>query len=192
VRELAVKMGGAAPDEPTSTSAAPPAPKPVKAKPRPASDGALPASAMPWLEVMARVEPMTLTWASLAIMIGKKARGGHFNTVRRAILEGGYARDSGSGVSLTENGWAEVGGKQHDDRGLMERLIDALPTLPADIVRTLRDSAYPMTTEQIAEVLGKAPRGGYWNTGMRILRDGGIIAETGPYELPAWLKDSNQ
>ncbi|MFG9976632.1 hypothetical protein ACG3QR_33275, partial [Pseudomonas aeruginosa] len=49
----------------------------------------------PFLDVAMRVWPAKLTWAGLAAACGRKARGGSFNTRRRALLDSGRVREEG-------------------------------------------------------------------------------------------------
>lgn len=158
--------------------------------PAQSSHGGLPSSALGWLETIRDLEPGAFSWSVLAIIQGKKARGGHFNTLRKAMVEGGYVDDAPQGVRLTEKGLGIVGPPPREQIATISRLKDNLPTLPAEIVRVLECVPTGLTVEAVAAELGKAPRGGHWNTGMRILRDGAVIEtdREGVVRLAEWVR----
>jgi len=137
-------------------------PKPAKAVGKTGSD--------PLADAARQVWPAKLTWAALAAMIGRKARGGHFNATRKRLLETGIVRE---------------------ERNLVV-LVDP-PSTPADVVpATLLEARLPqpaakmfaairqrpgITVVGLASVLGMQPRGGHWNSGMSVLRTNGLITE---------------
>lgn len=57
---------------------------------------------------------------------------------------------------------------------------DALPMAPREIFDLLVN-AYPeeMTTDEIAATLDRAPRGGSWNTALKMLTSSGIVRKAG-------------
>jgi hypothetical protein len=124
----------------------------------------------PLLVAALSIWPARLTWAALASMCGRKARGGHFNTARKALIEGGHVRMDGELVTPTDPPAAPAGAIPAD---LLEQ---NLPQPAAKMFATIR--AKPgITTIGLASVLQMQPRGGHWNTGMSTLRRSGLIIE---------------
>lgn len=129
------------------------------------------ASGDPFLDVAHRVWPAKLSWAGLAAACGRKARGGSFNTRRRALIDGGHVREEGDLVVPTNPPAAPEGVSPAD---LLEQ---NLPTASADAFKLIR-AAYPgISAADLAAQLGVVPRGGSWNTRMAVLRKNGLIYE---------------
>jgi hypothetical protein len=74
------------------------------------ANGALPSSASKMLAVLAR--GVRLTWGQTATLAGLKARGGHFNTGRKAPRDAGYIEEQGTGIPATDKGIEAAGGRQ--------------------------------------------------------------------------------
>lgn len=126
----------------------------------------------PLLAAALSVWPVRLTWPALASMCGRKARGGHFNTARKALIDSGLVRMDGDLVTLTDPPSAPDGVIPAD---LLEQ---NLPQPAAKMFATIR--AKPgITVIGLASVLGMQPRGGHWNSGMSTLRRNGLIIEAG-------------
>ena len=159
----------------SSTPATPATPAIPRASPaKRTSSAALAAksSTDPLLAAAMSVWPVRLTWAALASMCGRKARGGHFNTARKALIDGGLVRMDGELVTPTDPPSSPAGAIPAD---LLEQ---NLPQPAAKMFATIR--AKPgITAVGLASVLGMQPRGGHWNTGMSTLRRNGLIEEAG-------------
>ena len=57
---------------------------------------------------------------------------------------------------------------------------DRLPSPAPEMLRTLAaQGERTMDTAELAAVLGKKPTGGYWNSGMAVLRNNGLIEADG-------------
>lgn len=153
----------APPDRPTNP--APSAPKRTSSAP-PASKS----STDPLLAAALSIWPARGTWGMLASMCGRKARGGHFNTARKALIDGGLVRMDGDLVTPVDPPASPAGTIPAD---LLEQ---NLPQPAAKMFATIR--ANPgITAIGLATVLGVQPRGGHWNTGMSTLRRNGLIDE---------------
>lgn len=125
----------------------------------------------PLLRAAMQVWPARMTWAGLAAMCGRKARGGHFNTARKALIDGGLVRMDGELVTPTNPPETPEGVIPAD---LLEQ---NLPQPAAKMFATIR--ARPeITAVGLASVLQMQPRGGHWNTGMSTLRRNGLIDES--------------
>ena len=145
----------------------PETPKPALVKQRQSSTGT-----DPLLGAALSIWPARGTWGMLASMCGRKARGGHFNTARKALIEGGHVRMDGELVTPTDPPSAPVGTIPAD---LLEQ---NLPQPAAKIIANI--PAKPgITIIGLASVLGMQHRGGHWNTGMSTLRRNGLIEEAG-------------
>ncbi|OCX12637.1 MULTISPECIES: ATP-binding protein [Phyllobacteriaceae] len=135
----------------------------------------------PFLDVAMRVWPAKLTWAGLAAACGRKARGGSFNTRRRALLDSGRVREEGDLVVPTNPPAAPEGLAPAD---LLEQ---NLPTPSADAFKIIRRTP-GISIDALAHQLGVVPRGGSWNTRMSILRKNSLISEAGGLRIAAGLE----
>jgi len=139
-------------------------PKPAKAVGKTGSD--------PLADAARQVWPAKLTWAALAAMIGRKARGGHFNATRKRLLETGIVREERNLVVLIDPPTTPAG-------IIPAALLEAnLPQPAAKMFAAIRQRP-GITTVVLASVLGMQPRGGHWNSGMSVLRTNGLITEDG-------------
>ena len=125
----------------------------------------------PLVQMAASIWPVRLTWSQLCSLCGRKARGGHFNSVRKRLLDAGVVRMRSSGlVELTDP----------PDRGgaiPADVLEDVLPEPSRKIFRTIRQHGEAVKLEHVAHELGMAPRGGHWNGGVAMLRQNELIVE---------------
>lgn len=162
-------------------TAAEPAPHPVRPPQRkPAAKGGA-SGTDPLLAAALSVWPVRLTWGQLASMCGRKARGGHFNTARKALIEGGLVRTDGELVTPTDPPAAPEGAIPAD---LLEQNLPQPASKMFAAIRTRPG----ITAIGLATVLSMQPRGGHWNTGMSTLRRNGLIEESGDrLSIPATL-----
>jgi uncharacterized protein DUF87 len=134
--------------------------------PRPQSDP----TASPFYQVAMQIWPARMTWAGLGAACKRKARGGHFNTIRKALIEGGHVQEDGALVTPTNPPTTPPGTIPAD-------LLEAnLPQPAAKMFSEIR--RFPqITIGVLAEALGMQPRGGHWNTGMSVLRINQLIED---------------
>lgn len=165
-----------APAEPSQPRKLRPPATPV-AKP----NGALPTSAGKMLAVLSR--GMRLTWAQTATLAGLKARGGSFNTGRKALREGGYIVEDGDSIAASELGFEAAGGRQPKPTTpdeVIEWWRSMLPQTSGRVLDQLfRQGCRWIKKDRLAEFLGVAPRGGSWNTALSILRQNALIEVKG-------------
>ncbi|MEM1104411.1 MAG: helicase HerA-like domain-containing protein, partial [Pseudomonadota bacterium] len=109
----------------------------------------------PLVAAARRIWPAKLTWAALCTMDGRKARGGHFNSLKRSALDLGQLREENGLVVLAEP--PETGGECPAD--LLEQ---NLPEPARSIFKEIR-RVPGFNWTYYAEKLGKQPRGGHWN-----------------------------
>ncbi len=169
---------------PSRAISAPPAGNGAVAAPvrlSPAEGGGLPTGAAKLLAVLAR--GMRLTWGQTATLAGLKARGGSFNTSRKALRDGGYITEDGDLIAATERGFEAAGGRIETPSTPEELLSwwrSALPTTPGRVLDQLhRQSPKWVRKDRLAEFLGVAARGGSWNTALSILRQNQLIEVKG-------------
>lgn len=148
-------------------------------RPAVATNGDLPSGAAKMLAVLDTNPPIRMTWSALAASVGNKARGGHFNSMRKALVSGGYVVEEGGLVrhaspsdtaplpmssselpQYLRNQWKAILG------GRAAQIIDLL-------------AGAPLTKQAVATHLNCAPHGGHWNAAWKALRDNGLIAESG-------------
>jgi len=161
--------------EPAEPKPAPlPKPNPKTLASRRASSAPRPSTPSndPLLAAAHSIWPARLTWPALAAMCGRKARGGHFNTARKALIDGGHVHMDGELVTPTNPPGAPDGAIPAD---LLEQ---NLPQPAAKMFAAIR-SRPGITAIGLATVLGVQPRGGHWNTGISTLRRNGLIREDG-------------
>lgn len=126
----------------------------------------------PLLAAALSVWPAKLTWPALAAMCGRKARGGHFNTVRKRLLDD---------LLMVEEGDLAVPASppEHPAGAIPADLLEQnLPQPAAKMFAAIRGRP-GITPIGLASILQMQPRGGHWNTGMSVLRKSGLIEERG-------------
>lgn len=148
--------------------------KPVSPKPAPKQRTieSKDLSADPLLNAALSVWPAKMTWGGLASMCGRKARGGHFNTTRKRLIDEGLVREEGSLVIPCMPPESPQGAIPAD---LLEQ---NLPQPAAKMFSTIRQNP-GIEIGQLADALGMKPRGGHWNTGMALLKRNGFIHDNG-------------
>ncbi len=146
----------------------------------PLEDEKLSVSAAAFVRAAMSVYPVLLTWGQLGVLCGRKTRGGSFNTARKQVLEG-FSVEQGSLLRLNQAAFDYFGEEMtvtpRSEAELLERIIQALPT-PANEMLAAIVKDGPIDTASLALRLGRAPRGGSWNTGIAILRANDLIRET--------------
>lgn len=172
VRDALVTLGTDAPTDAQATFVQP-APKPIPTRaPTTKPQSAAKTGNDPLLAAALSIWPARLSWPALAAMCGRKARGGHFNTIRKALIDGGQVRMDGDLVTPTAPP-ANLEGLSPAD--LLER---NLPQPAGKMFATIRQRP-GITPIGLAGVLTMQPRGGHWNTGMAMLRNNGLIVQAG-------------
>jgi hypothetical protein len=126
----------------------------------------------PLYAVAMQVWPAKLSWGALAAACGRKARGGHFNTARKRLIEGGLVREEDNLVVPT------VPPAVPDGVSPADLLEQHLPQPAAKMFAAIRGKP-GITIIGLASVLQMQPRGGHWNTGMSILRSNGLVEDRG-------------
>lgn len=135
----------------------------------------------PLVEAARQVWPAKMTWGGLAAMCGRKARGGHFNSTRKRLIDGGVVREEGGLVVLADPPSIPAGIIPAD---LLEQ---NLPQPAAKMFAAIRQRP-GVTPIGLASVLGMQPRGGHWNNGMAILRRNDLITESDGLRIAAGLE----
>lgn len=160
-------------DEKISTPPPPPPRNHMRGKPPPPD--ARPRQELkqdPLVMAARSIWPVRLTWGQLTAMCGRKARGGHFNRVKRELLDAGVVREVDGKVELTDP--PEMG-----DRIPADVLEEVLPGLAGEMFRAIRRQPYFFDVLGLGNHLGKVPRGGHWTSNMRILRSNDLVREDG-------------
>jgi hypothetical protein len=148
------------------------------ATPSAGTNGALGPAARLFLETMARFYPMPLTLGQLGLLADRKTRGGSFNTAMRELRDGDYIADEGGLLVLTDKG-ADTAGVDSVPMTL-DRWRDVLPPAALEILDVVADEgAAGITTDEISARTGRAPRGGSWNTALKMLTQSGTIERSG-------------
>lgn len=129
-------------------------------------------AADPLLNAALQVWPAKMTWAGLAAMCGRKARGGHYNTTKKRLLDAGLVREENNQVIVTAPPDVPVGVSPAS-------LLEANLPQPAQKMFIEIRRSPGVTIAVLANRLGMKPVGGHWNTGMSILRRNGLIVTQG-------------
>lgn len=170
-REMVDRLARIDSDEAAEPLPASPAPRRAAGSPTPARSAA-PVGDDPLATMARSIWPVTLTWAQLCALCGRKARGGHFNKIRKRLVEEGIVREEGGRVVLADP--PDMG-----DAIPADVLEQVLPNPARQMFAAIRASPGVMDVLGLGNHLGLQPRGGHWNTGMHILRSNDLIREHG-------------
>jgi hypothetical protein len=153
------------------------------------ADGTLPGAAPRLLAVLAARAPARFTWSQAATFAGLKARGGHFEAGRKALRDQGLVTELDGTVVASPDGLARAGAVEPlptTPDEILAMWCARLPSPAPDMLRALAANG-PRTREDLAQRLGKKPRGGHWESGLHVLRTNNLIS-IGPKGL-IWLSD---
>jgi len=158
---------------PTSTiSGSPPDRTSPRTEDRPAPEAInLNAAAVKMIDMLERIAPAKVTWASLAAMIGNKSRGGNFNAARKGMRESGLIREDGNLVYSADD--PKDGMTRDEAISLWKGVLTARVPDMIDVLNVWRD----MSRQELAEKLGVAAKGGHWNNSLSQLLRNGIVTE---------------
>lgn len=129
--------------------------------------------------------PIKMSWNALAASIGNKARGGHFNSVRKSLLDSGRVVEEAGLVRIATPSAQAKAPLEPDARAdfLCQQWKAILGGRPAEIIDILRERR-ACTKAEIADLLQCADRGGHWNAAWKALRDNELVLEVaGRYRL---------
>jgi len=130
------------------------------------------------LAVLDTDPPVRRSWRQVATLAGLRARGGHFNTGRKALLEQGLVLAEGDLIRIAKPG-SNAPSPGHDPAALLSMWTRSLSGAAPKILSALVELGGTASRMEIAERLQLAPRGGYWNTGWKELCDNGLVEEGG-------------
>ena len=138
---------------------------------------ALPGAATKMLDMLDRMNPARVSWASLAGICGYKPRGGNFNAARKAMRESGRLIEEGD--SLRSGAPARDGMTREEARSLWKEVLSN----PApEMIDSL--DVRSMTRQALGDFMGKAARGGHFNNGVaQLLRNGVAVEVAGRLQL---------
>lgn len=157
------------PFDPHKTTAPPPAVLVEKSKVISTS------GALGLVQAAAQCHPAALTWGQIAALAGRKPRGGHFNSSRKAAVDQGWLVDEGATVRCTPAGLAAAGVEPHTGP-LADVWARVLPG-PADKMFAAIRGHPGVTVIGLASILQMQPRGGHWNSGMATLKRNNLICD---------------
>lgn len=141
------------------------------------SNGSLSTPARHFLATLGRFYPMLLTVGQLGMLANRKTRGGSFNTAMRQLRDGGYLQEEGGLLTLTERGIEEAG--VTPEPMTVDRWREVLPMASREVLDVLLDAGHDLTVEEAAERAGRQPRGGSWNTAIKMLTTSEVVIKTG-------------
>lgn len=170
---------GKPPPKSVKAPAAPP-PRAQMARRETENNGALPVSAQKMLRVLDTNPPVRRSWQHVATLAGLKARGGSFNTARKALLESGLLKIDGGLISIASPTGAEPPIK--DAATLVDVWTRNLGVSAGRILRYVFENdptGVGFERADIAQALDLAPRGGSWNTAWKELRENGMLTISG-------------
>lgn len=153
-------------------------PKPSKPRAQSFDDPGLNSAARKMLAVLDTNPPVKRTWTQVATLAGLKARGGHFNQGKRALLDRGEVKIENDLVSVVRPS-SSAAPPSSDPAAVVEVWANVLTGAAPKILRLIFESGGRMDREAVAASLGMAPRGGHWNAAWKELRDNGVITISG-------------
>lgn len=186
--DAATAVPSAAADaEPPAAAAEPldaPAPRqapPPAAAPAPRSDGegavTFPPGAQRMLLSLGRMAPLRLTKAQWGTVAQMKHTSGTFSTYRGKIRSAGFIDVDGSGFTLSETGFAYLGGRPEPMTAeqLQQHYLSILPKGAARMLRAIME-AYPggLTREQLGVAAEIVSSSGTFSTYLGALRRNGL------------------
>lgn len=145
--------------------------------------GSLNSAARKMLVVLDTDPPVRRSWQQVATLAGLKARGGHFNAGKKALLQGGFVVEHSG---LVEHASPSPGaGAPPSPAEIVEKWSAVLSGAAPKILRLMFDHQPAPgferhAREEIAAELGMQPRGGHWNAAWKELRDNGLVEVDGP------------
>lgn len=142
------------------------------------SDDRLPGAAGKLLAAMDTNPPVLRTWGQFAALAGLRARGGHYNTGRKHLLDAGLVVEEGGLVRIAKPS-ADASEPILDPEENVKIWTSVLSGAAPAILEDLFAVGGSSTKQNIADRLGLVPKGGHWNTGWKQLRDNGIVSLSG-------------
>ena len=132
--------------------------------------------------------PVRFTWSQLAALNGRKARGGHFNTCKRLLIDAGFVTERDGKIEPADTAFDKLGVSRQKKPRTREEILGmwlaALPSPAKDILREVAAQPGTAAIEDVAGRLGLAPRGGHWNAGVSMLRINDLVrASPAGFEL---------
>lgn len=142
-------------------------------------DGSMPVAARKMLAVVDVNPPVRRSWSQVATLAGLKARGGSFNTAKKALVESGLLTISGDLIQINNPTGPAAPDMEPGELVAMwgSRLSGSAPR----ILRVLFEMGGSASQEDVATHLNIAPRGGSWNTAWKELRNNDIVTVSGGY-----------
>jgi hypothetical protein len=135
------------------------------------------------LTALAQHAPARFTWGQAATLAGLKPSGGHFNSGRKDLRAAGYIVEANDLVAPTPDGLKAAGEVPPVPSTPAARLALWCVRLPAPAPEMLRTLAAQgkryIHADELADMLGKKPSGGHWNSGIAVLRNNGPIETDG-------------
>ncbi len=131
------------------------------------------ASAQKMMDMLDRIAPARVTWASLAAMVGNKPRGGNFNAARRALRESDSIVEDGDTVRSAAPQFGEPLSRESARQLWREVLSNPAPRM-IDALQVR-----PMSKIDLGAFLGIVPRGGNFNNGVAQMVRNGVAIERG-------------
>lgn len=143
------------------------------------SGGTMPTSARKLLDVLDVTPIRSFTWTQVAMLAGYSESGGGFRSGKKYLLDTGDVAEEGGRVRATR-----TSGRNQSLTGdaLVEMWAGRLPPAGAAVLRRLWGSASDgggVSVEALANALDYATTGGGWRSGIKALRDAGIVTATG-------------
>ncbi|GLK86635.1 DUF853 family protein [Ancylobacter defluvii] len=130
------------------------------------------------LAVLDTNPPVRRSWQQVATLAGLKARGGHFNAGRKAMIESGLIVEADGLVAIASPS-AAAGPAISDPATMVDLWAAALSGAAPKVLRALFEMGGTATRPAVAERLGMQPRGGHWNAAWKELRDNSIVTVAG-------------
>src|SRR6202034_3493605 len=99
-----------------------------------------------------------------AALNARKARGGHFNTCKRLLIDGGFVAERDGKIEPADVAFDKLGVSRRKKPRTREEILDmwlaALPSPAKDILREVASRPGAVPIEDVAGRLYLAPRGG--------------------------------
>lgn len=122
---------------------------------------------------------IALPWTTLGPLVGLRPHGGHFNTIRKGLVDSGTVIETREGVTLAQPQNPRPAPLPGEIASRLRESWAAMLGEPQATIIGILHRDGPTQKTVIASELGLQPRGGHWNTIWKRLTSAGVVTLEG-------------